>query len=94
MCPGFKTLCPIHWTVTAASFESTVLQRLWDEAKGVAADSKVRTRVTGVEGQMEKFSYLFRVALAECIFKHTNNLSMTLQSPSLCASEDQHIADS
>ena len=98
MCPGLRTLCSTRWTVTAASLESviknyTVLQQLWEEAKAVASDSEVQARINGIEGQMERFSYLFGVALGECIFRHTDNLSRTLQSPSLSAGEGQHIAE-
>ena len=43
MCPGFRTLCPTRWAVTAASLESvtknyTVLQQLWDEVKRATTD--------------------------------------------------------
>ena len=36
---------------------------------------------------MEKFEFLFGVVLGARILKHTDNLSKTLQSPSLTAAE-------
>ena len=41
---------------------------------------------------MARFQYLFGVLLGECILSHTDNLSKTLQNPSLTSSEAQHIA--
>ena len=43
-------------------------------------------RIVGVQSVMTKFEYLFGVFLGECILKHTDNLSKTLQNPSLSAS--------
>lgn len=40
-----------------------------------------------------KLQYLYGVVLGELILKHSNNLSKTLQSPKLSASEGQHIAE-
>ena len=96
--PGFRTLCPTRWTVKAASLESvvinyTVLQQLWEEALNIATDSEARARIMGVQAQMDKFEYLFGLVLGECVLKHTDNLSKTLQSPSLSAAEGQRIAE-
>ena len=40
---------------------------------------------------MSTFEYLFGVMLGELILKHSDNLSKTLQDPSLSASEGQEI---
>jgi len=42
---------------------------------------------------MERFEYLFGLVLGERVLKHTDNLSKTLQSPSLRAAEGQQIAE-
>ena len=42
---------------------------------------------------MTNFSYLFGVILGEYILTHTDNLSKTLQNPSLTASEGYSIAE-
>lgn len=96
--PGFRTLCPTRWTVRAASLDSvlnnyTVLQQLWEEALNIAADTDARTRIMCVQAQMDSFEYLFGLVLGECILKLTDNLSKTLQSPSLNAAEGQRIAE-
>ena len=95
--PGFRTLCPTRWTVKASSLESVlenynVFQALWEEAREIAPDSETRTRIVGVQFKMSTFSYFFGV-LGECILKHTDNLSRTLQSPTLTASDAHHVAN-
>ena len=42
---------------------------------------------------MNWFDFLFGLALGERLLKHTDNLSRTLQAPSLTASESQEIAE-
>jgi len=96
--PGFRTLCPTRWTVKAASLESVinnniVLQQVWEEAKDIATDSESRSRINCVQAQMERFEYLFGLWLGERVLKSTDNLSKTLQSPSLSAAEGQQIAE-
>ena len=94
---GFRTLCPTQWTVKAASLQSVidnyeVFQEFWDEARDITSDSENHARITGVKAQMEKFDFLFVLCLGDCILRHTNNLSKTLQSPSLSAADSQQLA--
>ena len=96
--PGFRTLCPTQWTVRGSSLESVrinykVFHELWEEAKDIVKDSETRARIVGVQFYMKSFDYLFGMVLGEHLLKHTDNLSKTLQSPSLTASDGQHIAD-
>ena len=42
---------------------------------------------------MERFEYLFGTLLDSLILKHSDNLSKTLQSPKINASEGQHVAE-
>lgn len=42
---------------------------------------------------MNRFDLLFGLVLAERLLQHTNNLSKTLQAPSLTASEGHQVAD-
>ena len=96
--PGFRTLCPTRWTVRATSLQSildnySVFQALWEDVKEVATDPEVRARVIGVNATMNRFDFLFGLALGERLLKHTDNLSRTLQTPSLTASEGQEIAE-
>ena len=44
--PGFRTLCPTHWTVHATSSKSIidnylVFQALWEEVKDSVTDSEI-----------------------------------------------------
>ena len=96
--PGFRTLCPTRWTIRAASLASVkdnykVLQELWDEALDIAKESEVRARIIGVQHTMSTFEYFFGLLLGKRILKHTDNLSKTLQNPSLSASDSQEIAE-
>ena len=70
-----------------------MFQDLWEEVKSITADSDARARIGGVEAQMGKFEFLFGVVLGARVLKHTDNLSKTLQSPSLIAAEGQKLAD-
>jgi hypothetical protein len=96
--PGFRTLCPTRWTVRAASLASImdnylVFQALWEDVKATATDPEIRARVIGVDATMNRFDFLFGLVLGERLLKHTDNLSRTLQAPSLTASEGQEIAE-
>ncbi|KAL5497072.1 hypothetical protein EMCRGX_G013468 [Ephydatia muelleri] len=95
--PRFHTLCPTRWTVRALSLQSVidnyeVLNALWDTVKDSVTDSEVRARIIGIEATMSRFDFLFGAVLGERLLKHTDNLSRTLQSPALTASEAQQCA--
>ena len=54
--PGFRVLCPTHWTIRANSLQSvldnySVLQELWEESKDKASDPSVKERIIGVQAQ-------------------------------------------
>ncbi len=95
--PGFRVLCPTRWTVRAEFLKSvmnnyTVLQELWHISKDQASDPSIRARIIGVEAQFKTFRYFFGVHLGELILQHTDNLSRTLQSPEMSASEGANVA--
>ena len=46
----------------------------------------------GIKSQMETFQYYFGVCLGECVLRHADNLSRTLQSSSMSAAGSQKIA--
>ena len=54
----------------------------------IIRDSEARSKMCGVEAQMTKFEFLFGISLGVCIRRHTDNLSKTLQTPKLSASDD------
>ena len=49
-------------------------------------ETETEARIIGVQTQMNKFNYFFRVKLAILLLRHSDNLSETLQSPKLCFS--------
>ena len=96
--PGFRVLCPTRWTVRVNSLKSVldnyiVLQELWEQAKDEVSDPSIKSRIIGVQTQFKTFQYFYGVILGELILKHSDNLSKTLQSPKLSASEGQHVAE-
>eukprot|EP00117_Sycon_ciliatum_P026436 scpid100072/ scgid21700/ len=64
-----------------------VLQELWDVTQGDTADPTMRARIIGVESQFRMFRYFFGIHLGQLILRHTDNLSRTLQSSTISASE-------
>jgi len=87
-CPGVRVLCPTRWTVKADAMSSIVhnygvLQNLWEVAVTVLHDTEVIARVQGVESQMQTFDFFFGLVLGETLFRHSDNLSRTLQKKRL-----------
>ena len=83
--PGFRVLCPIRWTVRAASLKSVlnnymVLQELWDLSKDDAFDPSVKARIIGVETQFKTFRHYLDTHLGFLLLQYSDNLSKTLQS--------------
>ena len=52
----------------------------------------MKARVIGVEHQFKTFQFFFPVFLGNLLLKHSDNLSKTLQSQKMSASEGQHVA--
>ena len=95
--PGFRVLCPTRWTVRADSLLSvidnyTALQCTWEESLESRLDTEVKGRIIGVKAQMETFNFFFGVCLGECILRHAENLSKTLQSSSISAAGGQKVS--
>ena len=97
--PGIRQLSSTRWTVKGDTFKSIeknylVLMQLWEvclEQKGL--ESEIKARLNGIKAQMEQFSFLFGLLLSQIIFQHADNLSRTLQSQSVSASEGQQVAE-
>ncbi len=95
--PGIRVLCPTRWTVRADSLTSVIgnfelLQRTWEEALTITAETEAKARIRGVSAQMRTFEFFYGVVLGEMILRHTDNLSTTLQHNTLSAAEGQEIA--
>ncbi len=94
--PGVRTLCPTRWTIKAKSLKSILsnyqtLQLLWEESLNATTDHEMKCRIRGVASYMESFDFFFGVTLGELILCHSDNLSMTLQSPNMSAAEAQQV---
>ena len=66
--PGIRILCPTRWTVRAEALTSIsenykVLQSTWYEARSATKDTETRSRIIGVDAQMERFDFYFGVEL-------------------------------
>ena len=86
-----------RWTVRANALSSVmdnfeVLEQTWEEAVDVVHDSETRARIRGVSVVMCSFKYIFGNLLGECLLKHADNLSSTLQHSSFSAAEGQQVA--
>jgi len=66
--------------------------KLWEHAISTSADTEMKVRIIRAQSTMQKFSFLFGCHLGKRLLLQTDNPSMTLQSPELCAAEAHHIA--
>ena len=90
-------LCLTRWTPRAKSLKSIAdnfdyLQTLWQWSVDNCSDTEMKVRIRGVDIHMRTFDYMYGVILGELILKHSDNLSKSLQSPSLSAVEGHHLA--
>lgn len=76
-------MCPTRWAVCASALSSILenygVLNTWEEAIEVNTATETKARINGVSAQMNAFPFLYGTVLAEMIFRHTNNLSKTLQ---------------
>ena len=85
-----------RWTVRRGSLVSIIqhykeLKELWKWYLKEYKDTETKPRIIGVQTQMNKFNYSFGVKLTILSLRHSDNLSATLQSPKLSASQAQSI---
>ena len=96
--PDFRTLSPTRWTVRAACLERVlenwnVLRELWSQLLETKLDPEVKSRITGVRYQMQTFDFYFGVQLVNhLVLRHSDNLSKTIQKPTLSAGGCQSLA--
>lgn len=77
---GIRTLCPIRQIVRAEALTFTsenhqALQSIWEVAKQAIKDREMRTSITGVASQIERFDYFFHVELGRKCLSMADNLS-------------------
>ena len=95
--PGFRTLFPTCWTVRAPCLESVsenwdVLRDMWSQSLETKLDPEVKSRITGVRYQMQTFDFYCRVQLGNLVLRHSDNLSKTIQKPTLSTGDCQSLA--
>ena len=87
---GSLKLCPTRWTVTASCYDRilqnyALLLKAWEVCLEEKLDSDIKTCINGCDSQMKTFNFFFGLHLSKRLFAQTDNLSKTLQSPSLSA---------
>jgi hypothetical protein len=71
----------------------TNLKELWEWAVNNCSDTEMKARIRGVDVYMRTFDYVFGVYLGKLILSDSDNLSKTLQSPTLSAVKGQDCAN-
>ena len=94
---GIRLLCPTRWTVRAEAMESIlenyqVLVDLWDWSLTNCSDTDMKARIRGVASHMMKFDFFFGLCLGQCMLRHADTLSATLQKEDMSAAEGQAVA--
>ena len=51
----------------------------------VVQQSEVKAQINGVTAIMKQFKFVFCLMLVECVLKHTDNLSKTMQATNMSA---------
>ena len=70
------------------------LQKLWQESlSGGGLQPEICGRIIGVQAQMETFEYYFGVTIMQKILAHSDNLSRSILSPDLIATEMKYLAN-
>ena len=65
---------------------------LWTWSINKLKVTEMKSRVQGVESLMRSFEFIFCSLLGEKIFKQTDNLSRTLQDPTMSAAQGYEVA--
>ena len=59
------------------------MRELWSQSLETKLDTEVKSRITGVRYQIEIFDFYFGVQLGNLVLRHCDNLSKTIQKPTL-----------
>ena len=92
---GLTNFSATRWTVRAICFERIIdnydaIIKLWDECLKTKLEPDVRGRIIGCNTQMKSFDFYFGLNLGLTIFRHTDNLSATLQKANMSSISGQH----
>ena len=94
---SIHSMCPTRWTIKGDTLSAVCnnhneLMDLWTCSINKLKDTEMKARVQGVESQMRSFEFIFCSLLGENIFKQTDNLSRTLQDPTMSAAQGYEVA--
>ena len=94
--PGIRMLAPTRWTVRAEALTSIsenyeALRDTWYVAIEESKDSEMRAHIGGVARQMDSFDFYFGIELGRKVLCMADNLSRTLQEPTISANEGQGV---
>ena len=92
-----SSLSPTKWTVFGDALATFIdnyieLMNIWDWSLQATSETEMKTRLQGVKAVMSTFQFLFSCSHDKIILKQTDNLSKTLQNPSISATQGQEIA--
>ena len=95
--PTIRMLCPTRWTVKADAMDSILknydcLMELWEWSLSHVKDTNMKARIRGVRSHMSTVEYFYGLTLGECLLRHADNLSATLQTKDMSAAEGKTIA--
>ena len=70
------------------------LMELWEWSIEKVKDTQMNARIRGVQVHMLTFDFFYGLTLGECLLRHAENLSATLQTKDLSASEGKNSENS
>ena len=94
---GLTTLSTTRWTVRATCFQRilenyTALLAEWNECLKGKLQTEMRGRIIGCQSQMASFDFFFGLNLGILLYRHTDNLSKTLQAKKMSAVSAYNVA--
>ena len=94
--PRFRVLCPTRLTARAESTKRILdnwvaLQQVWDESLDGNLEPEIKGRIIDVKSQMNTFTYFCGVTILQLVLRHSDNLSKTLQKPSLTSCQGKEL---
>ena len=95
-CPNFKVLYPTSSTVCLQIIEKifgTAIKSLWTISLEKRLDPEMKGVIIGSQAQMVKFEYLSDTNILQVLYRYSDNLSKTLQSPKITASNAQKLSN-
>ena len=92
-----RSFSQARWTDPAKSLQSIFtfykkLKDLWDWCLSEYGEPDIKARVIEIKTQMKSFNFFFGIRLGYLVLSHSDNLSVTLQTPKMSAAEAQKLS--